>query len=531
MKMSRILMMLVICSQVLGLNAHADVDPETLKKAMDWVAKQTGKDPQSTGSTTPSPKDEVDGLEQPGPETQTQTQTQTHIQTQTQTQSEIVKQNPVVVAAPVEPKHLQVVPKQPNFPEALKPVVNGDPQSTTLNYQTVVDIGSYKGTTFFSLMQKVIKPALDRYADDGFYVVNGAGVADVLERVDKKVARNAVAAAGTVERLQSIANQLAASGARINFHNLPAAIGQIDPSVSRFDLQEFFGLASGGGVAVRVMDGVYAYNVNYGTGLVQMDAQSGRSFGEAAGRLARDASDADYLQMLERYVRSSGNNVASFYQSILEILTNNDVSGFSKISDDGKIVASDFLAVYVAEQDRHLMVNLQSQHWDRALLEVTLLSAFHAGQDQIYVMYNDRLTNATYKQARNCVVPNVPPSPKIAKVAGMIDYWQFSSNTDDKNCKRSGINLTNQQFRKLGRLITQYERQAHPELVKEVERHLDGIQLSDNLLADLSNFLIRYQTPKSLDAKTLELPADFTRFLMQVRTDANAITTSILQNQ
>jgi hypothetical protein len=509
MKMSRILMMILFCGQILGLKAHAEIDPATIEKAKKWAAEQDGK-------------------VQPGPELQTETQPQPPIQTPKVIEPPV---QPQVVAEPVVTPKTEVSPKFPKVPEALKPVVASDIGSTTLNYQTVVDIGSYKGTTFFSLMQKVIKPALDRYADEGFYILNGAGIVNVLERVDKKVARNAIAAAGTVERLQSIADKLAASGTRINFHNLPAAIGQIDPSVSRFDLQEFFGLASGGGVAVRVMDGVYAYNVNYGTGLVQMDAQSGRSFGEAAGRLARDASDADYLQMLERYVRSSGTNIASFYQSILEILTNNDVSGFSKISKEGQIVASDFLAVYVAEQDRHLMVNLQAQHWDRALLEVTLLSAFHAGQDQVYVMYNDRLTNTTYKQARNCIVPNVPPPQKVAKTAGMIDYWQFSSNTDEKNCKRSGINLTNQQFRKLGRLITQYERQAHPQLVKEVERHLDGIQLSDNLLADLSNFLIRYKTPTSLDAKTLELPADFTRFLMQVRADANAITGSILQSQ
>jgi len=290
-------------------------------------------------------------------------------------------------------------------------------------------------------------------------------------------------------------------------------------------------LASGGGVAVRMMDGVYAYNVNYGTGLVAKDAQSGRSFGEAAGRLARDASDADYLQMLERYVRSSGENSAKFYRSMLEILTNNDVSTLAEVSDEGKIVASDFLAVYVAEQDRHLMVNLKSQHWDRALLEVTLLSAFHGGQSDVKVMYGGQLTGTTYKQVRNCIDAKAPTPQKIAKKAGMIDYWQFSSNTDPQNCKRSGINLTNREFRKLDRLISNYQRQAHPELVYKVERHFKGIHLTGGLIADLSNFLISYKTPKSFDQEALELPADFTRLLMQVRADADKITAEILQNQ
>jgi len=123
---------------------------------------------------------------------------------------------------------------------------------------------------------------------------------------------------------------------------------------------------------------------------------------------------------------------------------NNDPSTYREISDEGKIVAADFMAVYVAEQDRHLMVHLATQHWDRSLLEVTLLSAFHAGQSNIQVMYNGQLT--------------APPPALIPKKAGMLDYWQFSSNTDKENCVRSGINLTNLQFRKLGQLITSYER-------------------------------------------------------------------------
>src|SRR5262249_18818956 len=141
-----------------------------------------------------------------------------------------------------------------------------------------------------------------------------------LKLVDPKVATNALSAAGSMDRLKKISNALSASGQRYSFHQLQSekdptdptgqkriqgAISKVGGSAGEFDLTKIFGLLSGGGVAVKIDDGVYAYNVNYGNGLVSMDAQSGRSFGEAAGRLARDASDADYLNMLEHYVRKS----------------------------------------------------------------------------------------------------------------------------------------------------------------------------------------------------------------------------------
>jgi hypothetical protein len=394
-------------------------------------------------------------------------------------------------------------------------------EKTTLGYNTVVNIGSHKGQTFFVTMQKEIKPKLDRYATHGFQVVSGNTALERLKKVDKKVYNKAIRAAGSEANVKKIADELTKDSS-VTFYDLPQAIMQVGIGGGAYDLSTIYALLSGGGVAVRIEDGSYAYNVNYGTGDVAKDEMTGRSFGEAPGRLALDASDAHYLTILEKYVRNAGEGSRHFYHALLKILMNSDPADFGQISNEGKAVASDFVAVYIAEQDRHLMADLQSHHWDVALLEVTLLSALHAGQSEVAVMYRDKLTSRTLKQQNGCATTQAPEQK-----ASMVDYWQFSTNTDPSGCNRSGINPTKREFRKLGRLITQFERQKHPQLVKKIENNMGSIQKSGNVFADLSTYLISFQAPRNMSAKQMELAEDFAEFLMQVRADADEISASI----
>ncbi|MBY0451964.1 MAG: hypothetical protein K2P92_02940, partial [Bdellovibrionaceae bacterium] len=183
------------------------------------------------------------------------------------------------------------------------------------------------------------------------------------------------------------------------------------------------------------------------------------------------------------------------------------------------------IAVYTAEQDRHLMANLRSHAWDEALLEVTLLSAFHAGQNQIKLMYNGTYTDTTLKQAPGCNTDVRSP-----KKASLTDYWQFSKSTDPANCSRSGLNVGRRDFRSLGSAITNFQRQKNPEIVARVERHFKSSKNRGNLFAQLSTFLISYNTPSRLDAQDLELIQDFTAFLMQVKADANSTDQFIVAN-
>ncbi len=388
--------------------------------------------------------------------------------------------------------------------------------AANLKYSTVVNISQYKGSTFFSLMEEVIKPSLDSYATEGFNVADGKTVTAALKKVDAKVAARAISAAGGADQLKKIADELSRNNEKITFYDLPQAIAKAGASQGRYDLSTFLALVSGGGVGVQINSDNIAYNVNYGTGETEKDEMTGRSFGEAPGRMALDASDKHYLEILEHYVRSNDTNLPDFYKSILQILINNDPASYQNISAEGQAVATDFLAVYIAEQDRHLMAELKSHHWDEALLEVTLLSALHAGQKNVMVMYNGELTATTLKQAPGCTT-----TEKAEKKASMSDYWQFSSSSDPATCNRSGINVTRRDFRNLGAAITAYQRENHPELVENVERHFSTSKTKDNLFAQLSEFLINYDTPKKLNKSTLALAEDFTAFLMQVKKDAN----------
>jgi len=395
-----------------------------------------------------------------------------------------------------------------------------------LGYETLVNMQEQKGQTFLSLMKNTIKPALDQYATEGFQVVDGKTVARLIRSVDQKVSEKAIRAAGDIASLKSLADHLNQEYEMITFYELPDAIQKAGFSGGRFDLSTFFALVSGGGVAVQFDQNNISYNVNYGTGEYEKDEMTGRSYGEAPKRLALDASDKHYLQMLENYVRADQQNIGQFYKTILQVLLNSDASGFPRISLAGQAVATDFLAVYIAEQDRHLMADLKSHPWDEALLEVTLLSAFHSGQETVMVMYGGELTGTTLQQAHGCSTEE-----RKEKDASMIDYWQFSTSSDPANCRRSGINITRKDFRALGAMITEFQRQKNPSLISRIERRLGLRQQSQNLFADLSRFLINDKTPQQLDRETLKLADDFTTLLLEVRDQAEETTQAIVADR
>ncbi|MCC2678569.1 MAG: hypothetical protein K0R29_1145 [Pseudobdellovibrio sp.] len=394
-----------------------------------------------------------------------------------------------------------------------------------LNYSNAVKLNQYKGQTFFSLMEDVIKPQLDQKAIQGFDIASGSKLVAGLQKVDKKVAASAIRAAGNVGALKMAGNSLSASSRNITFKQLPSALAREGVGPGRYDLTTYISLISEGGVAVEIDANNIAYNVNYGTGQDENDERTGRSFGESFDRLALDASDKHYLKTLEAYVKADQANVRYFYLSLMEILLNNDSSNFKKISRPGQAVATDFIAVYTAEQDRHLMSNLTRHPWDASLLEVTMLSAFHAGQRKIKLIVNGEFTDTTLKQAPGCST-----ATRSSQRASLIDYWQFSSSDDPENCNRSGLNITRRDFRKLGRIITAYQKRMNPELVANVQRHFRTNKNRNNVFAQLSDFLINYDTPKKLNANTLELSKDFTNFLMQIKADANQTDQFITEN-
>lgn len=390
----------------------------------------------------------------------------------------------------------------------------------TLAFDRQIQIGDSKGMTFFSFMKQKVKPTLDAVAHDGFSVADADTVVSALGKVGEKVRRGALKSAGSEDNLRQVVQALQGSTEKVTLYNLPQKIALTGIRADRYSLSTFLALASGGGLAVRIDEKNAYYNVNYGTGATAKDEMTGRSFGEGPKHLADDASDKSYLQELQEYVRTENQDPSAFFRSLFQILTNCDTSGYKQISDAGQTVGSDFFAIYTAEADRHLMSNLRTHAWDVALLEVTMLSAFHSGQSNVKVMFNGILTDTVPKQA-----PGGEDRTEMKK-ASMVDWWQFSSNPDPKARNRSGINVTKKDFRALGLAISNEMRTAHPELVSRVEGHLAGVRVGGNVFAEITDFLINAQTSASLtDAPALT--EDIVAFLNQVRLDADKMTTAI----
>ncbi|MCE3009040.1 MAG: hypothetical protein LW875_00325 [Proteobacteria bacterium] len=391
-----------------------------------------------------------------------------------------------------------------------------------LQYSGVINVSDYKGQTFLSLMQTVIKPELDSKATEGFRVAAGKDVVARLKLVDSKISRRVMSAAGSLENLKALADQLRKDHASITFYDLPQAIADAGYGRGRFDLSIYLAMVSSGGVAVALDENNITYNVNYGTGSVANDERTGRSYAESHDRLALDASYKHYLSILEDYVTSEPEDISDFYRWVLLTLLNSDSSGVKKISKPGQAVAADFLAVYIAEQNRHLMSNMTRHNWDEAHLEVTLLGAFHSGQERTHVMFGGELTDKTLEQVDGC---EAGTSERSQKEASMVDYWQFSSSSNPEHCKRSGINITRKDFRALGALITERVRETHPNVVKAVEKRL-GISHSKNLFADLTEYITNNKTPKKMTRGNLNLVEEYVAFLLAVQETANEVTLS-----
>lgn len=390
-----------------------------------------------------------------------------------------------------------------------------------LHCDNVIDFSDFKDQTFLSFMISTVRPQLNSLATKGYPVADGKTVREALDNVSDKVRGKALKGAGGEEKLVALADALA--GEKVTLYTLPEKIAAQDRRFDRYGLSTFLGLASCGGAIIKFYDDNYAYNIHYGTGKVKKDPQTGRSFGAGPSRPADDASDKAYLTDLEEYV-TSRTNTSEFYETLILALTNSDTSNYRSINSEGQTLLTDFLAVYTAEQARNLMDNRITLHWDAALLEVTLLSAFHSGQKEISLFFKDPKENTTYFTDN---VLNQAPGGEVRnkkRKAKLMDYWQFSSRTEPQYKNRSGINITKEQFRALGLAISEFERKNNPDLVKRVERHFKGINTEGNLFEELSLFLINPKTPKKLGNVGYELAKDFTAFLEQVADDAEKIT-------
>lgn len=395
-----------------------------------------------------------------------------------------------------------------------------------LGCDNVIKFSDFKGTTFLTFMKDTTKPTLDSFVIDGYALASAEQVKNALDNVSPKVKRSAIRAAGSEENLLRIAKELEYSFT--NLHELPSLIASVDSSVNRYKLSTFFGLASCAGAIIEFAPGHIAYNIHYGTGEIDTDDRTGRSFGEGVVRDADDASDKNYLIDLEEFGHDHASSMENFYRAMIKSLANNDSSDMLKTSDFSKLLLTDFLAVFTAEQARNLMDNKVTTHWDAALLEVTMLGAFHSGQSEFKLFYKNpvsgeiEFTNRVFNQTTGC-------SEEVGyeRTARMYDYWQFSTSSNPSHCKRSGINITKKSFRKLGEKITKFQMENNPELVDRLTQYIGkSSSYRFNIFNQVSKFFISDYAEKALNDSD-ELAEAFVAFIVQVKKDADKITALI----
>jgi hypothetical protein len=395
-------------------------------------------------------------------------------------------------------------------------------QTNKLGCENIIDFKDYRGMTYLSFMQDIVKPQMDRFAIEGYSIADEQQVIHTLKNVSYKVNKAAISAARGFDNLMSIVGQL--KGKIANLYTLPNLIANVDRKANKYKLATFLGLASCGGAIIKYDDLHYAYNIHYGTGDRPKDERTGRSFGEGIVRAADDASDKNYLKDLEEFGKEHSIHQEKFYQALISSLSNSDNSLMNEVSNFGKLVLTDFLAVFTAEQARNLMDDRIHTHWDAALLEVTLLNAFHSGQDKFKLFYTDPelkkmiFTSEVYNQQTGC-------SERLGRKrsARMYDYWQFSKSTNPEHCKRSGINITRKEFRKLGKMITSYLKENNPTLINDITILIEASSRTTNIFYQLSKFFINSNTDKNLIISE-ELSQAFSTLLMQIHSDANKIT-------
>lgn len=274
-------------------------------------------------------------------------------------------------------------------------------------------------------------------------------------------------------------------------------------------------LKKGGGVSVRINEHNYHVHINYPN-----SPRGGRSYGWTLGSVG-DWSDAMYLDELEKVIyQKSEPELAEIYSLVIDLLGASNPERFSNLDIQTQLVINNFLAIYTAEAYRAMVPN-GHDNWDEALLEVTLLSAFHSGQNTLTKFYAGKFTDSSLKQdsgVYNRGQPGILADEARPKKAQLRDYWQFSADPDSK---RSGINLTRRDFEKMGQQITYYQRKIKGNSDVETIFALVGGDRK-NVFKAIAQY---FGEGKSQDVRIIpQLNEVVTRFLIDVRRDAQEMT-------
>ena len=369
-----------------------------------------------------------------------------------------------------------------------------------------VDLQDFKGKTYLQAMRAEksgVKANLDEDYTDSYEIADWKTVEQQLENFDSKIVKKVLGSfdggkAGLKALVDSLEGQEFTPATMLDLIK-----GKLKAGGDLFGVAQFLAMASGAGTLVVLDQENYFYNYGYKSGSVpEDDVKSGRSFGAGPNHNANDASDVFYLNELESYLKEA-TDLKPFYEAILKILIQSDASGLAELSPLGQTVATDFIAIYTAESDRHLMVGLNpNRHpWENDLAGTTFVSAFSSTVGKI-------MKDGTLQ-------------------AGKAKDWWAMSKIDTG---RSGIGETRADRKKLQQLISSYLRKNNPEAVSVVE-DLIGNRKDKDIFQGLLEFMNQTGTQAQVKKNGQQLIQAVSDLLAQTQSEAKSIEKEVLDNQ
>jgi hypothetical protein len=398
------------------------------------------------------------------------------------------------------------------------------------------DLKEIKGSTYTHFMKTKVKPALDKFSDakngggGGFYNVGADTYLAQTPLLDAKTfkgykgtkwnhTKKAYEGGLTDDQVMSVYSSLKKikpistvdslsyfsrdDKSWFQKNDMALALKDAKINAAPFDLATLYALTSGIGVKVKIDDLNYNYHVLYKTGKTKPheEVMSGRSFASAPTHGASDATDPEYLKDLKKYLESAS-DLKPFYRAMMLALADSDTSGWATLPDLGQSVLSDFLTVYTAEADRHLMVNLQDGNhpWEIDLAAVTVVSAVSTKTGK--VVFGGALIESD-----------------------LGGWFAPSPHNKPDGPQRSGIGITRKDRQKLQRAIHAYEMGTPDgkQIIADIQAIIGTKFNKNDVIQGVFEFLSNPYTPASLGPKAAVLADLMARLVEASSNDAHEI--------
>ncbi|MBL7716966.1 MAG: hypothetical protein JNL01_15995 [Bdellovibrionales bacterium] len=261
-----------------------------------------------------------------------------------------------------------------------------------LSMKESLQIDDFKGSTFYEFMtdSSGVKASLDQDYSSKFKIADHDTILKAAKNFDDDVYKKIVrlfarGEQGLADLVDKVKGKLVTPGeltAMIRTKMTGLLKDRSKGGLAPLIVGPLIAMGSGAGTVVHINSTNYYYNFGYKSGEDAGDEKSGRSFGASFDHNALDVSDNYYLKELTAYLKDNA-DTSTFFKIFFNVLTNCDTSNYTKLSNSGQTVMTDLIAVYTAEQDRHIMGDMRSHPWENDLAETTMMSAYTVNTGKI----------------------------------------------------------------------------------------------------------------------------------------------------